>query len=324
MADIYSDLPPYLTADFYASGATNPGQLQQYLEDARKQLGFPSAAEKAQEETRKSVEKDWTDKEKPAESQGLGEAPGQQKGTSEFGPMSPMEAKLTGLIGTPMSMAPMNPATIMGLLSSLAAFGGAPRGGDPRLGAPTPGDIQDITDVQGQFAGKSASAKAAEANKQAEAMMADLLGESWGPDVAGRLGLDAPAHQPGGWMGQSQAPEAAMENPDAPVGGWAGMAGLGESGNKGQSADANGGHSETGGLSDPSDAGGHGGIFAKGGVKHFTKKTKITAGEPSTDGETGIFLPHKWFNSPEIHPNEPETMMAMLKALHLLGNKYNV
>jgi hypothetical protein len=99
--------------------------------------------------------------------------------------------------------------------------------------------------------------------------------------------------------------------PSAEMGGESGNQGTGGASSVGGETGATGGMG-TGGGSDP---------FAKGGAVFATHPMSATFGEPSTGGETAIFIP-EWMKQPGIqNPQELQVRRALRQALLQLGGR---
>lgn len=181
-------------------------------------------------------------------------------------------------------------------LSSLAEMLGAPREVNFGLGF-GPNDLQSIADTYGGFAAADARAQALDARQSMFDALAAGHRAGWGST-------------PTGWGGALSAPSASIGNPDMDSGG---MSGLGVSGGMSSSSGGLAGVGEAPGDSGRNDGTGPG--IAKGGAFFAKRPTTVTFGEPSTKGETAIFIP-EWMRKPGIQsPEESQVRNALLRAI---------
>jgi len=245
---------------------------------------------------------------------GFGEsAPGATKGTEESGKLSGQLGGIMGAFGKARSgvgiantIASMLGASVpalstfgmvtapIGIMNTASALFGGPPEFDVRN---TFGNVQDIADYAGQIA-------AAEETARQQSMIAQALALDETGYTAGMLS---------GRLGGVAAPS--VSNPDAPEGGWGSMVGLGTSG----------GMNDTGGISGSGQGVGTSDAsspssFARGGVAYANRPTRVRFGEPSTGGETAIFVPNR-MSQPGLQGREAEVKNALLRAMLMLRGR---
>lgn len=293
---------PNIYAEAQAAGVLpNEALLENLINQARSRLNQPSIGEeeasragaKTQQNTRTEVYGN-IDKLQEGGGYGEGRSPGAAQGTTMSGPMNATESMMMSALGTLMSGAPVNPASILGAASTLAGLLGVQREIDPTLANLDP---QSFRDYFGAFA-------------EADARTANAVNESMRGDIS--LG-DTPEKAAG--RAQEASDRAAKNDPtstpentspiDATYGGPGGPGGP---------------EGNTGGTGSPGGPGaddGSGMSLARGGIKKFKSKAKVSVAE--REPETIIGIPQSFMKPGMKTPREVmmitalESLLAQLK-----------
>lgn len=219
--------------------------------------------------------------------------------TSELPGYGPMSLSERAALGVPASVAGIMTGTPIGLMeglvsglgSKIADWAGQLREANPMMGVATPEAIAAMRDIDPNRAADMAAERA-----QREANISALEAARRSLDAAQGFSTDTP-----GWGSRTGVASGYGAGEEA-------TSGLGAGGWGGGGDPGTGGRSE----SDPggSGMGGDSHGFAKGGVVHAKRPTTAQFGEPSTRGETAIFIP-EIMKQAGIQGREQEVLSAM-------------